>query len=86
MQPKATTPNIREVLESQGRKIGWVAEQLGLAYHVFTFNILDRGRVTPQERSKLIEVLGLNEGEMDAVLEETVRRPQLAPKAKGGAA
>lgn len=69
------TQNLREVLEAQGRRTAWVAEQIGIKYHTFTYNLLDAGRSTPQEREGLARVLGLTPEQIDAVLAETARRP-----------
>lgn len=73
-------PSLKEVIDSQGRKIGWVAEQLSMRPQVFARTILNRGRATEQERAKLAEVLGLTLEEIAAALAETARR------AEGGAA
>lgn len=80
MDTAAKAPSFKEVLDRQGRRIEWVAEQLGLSRYYFTYHILNRGRATEQERAKLAEVLGLTLDEIAAALAETARR------AEGGAA
>lgn len=72
--------SLKELIDGQGRKYGWVAEQVGLRLDFFSRVVLNRGRATEQERAKLAEVLGLTIEEIAAALAETARR------AEGGAA
>lgn len=76
MSTTAKGESLKQLLDRQGRKIGWVAEQLGMSAYAFTYHILNRGRATEQERAKLAEVLGLSLDEIAAALAETARRAE----------
>lgn len=80
MEPATHQPSLKDLIDRQGRRHGWVAEHLGLRPDIFSRVVLNRGRATEQERAKLAEVLGLTLEEIAAALAETARR------AEGGAA
>jgi len=56
------TNSIRATIETQGRRLDWVAAQMGISQSHLTRLLNGERRWLPQLRSKIADVLGVPEG------------------------